>query len=124
MSRAETMSAAEIKSLMACGMTVREASDRMGVAPKTLWRWMKTLGIKRSGRRAPQKRPGMSAALAAMRDGARTAPEIAERLGRPTKRVTVMMIHMEERGLVARRGMATPTRGRPATVWKIVEAAQ
>ena len=64
------------------------------------------------------------AALAAMRDGAATSVEIAVAIGRPQPAVSVLLISMEDRGLVRRRGRATPWKpGRPPVVWHIVGGA-
>jgi hypothetical protein len=115
---------AQVRALIEGGLTVREAAAAAGVSATAIWRRMKAGEIPPVGHRLRAPHPGMVAVLAALRDGCRTAPEVAEKTGTTKNCATLRLIYMEDRGLVSRDGTAPAKVGRAPIIWRIAEAAQ
>lgn len=118
-----------ISALRACaaeGMTFQAAAYRLGCAPATVYRRALDFGI--SFRRQRKPHPRQNAIVAAIRDGAVTAPDIAAKLGWPRPLVSVALYQMHDRGNLRRwHVVMRGVEGRPPIRWALgamLEAAE
>ena len=113
-----------VRELIQDGKTVRQTSEACGVSQETIRRRMRDLGVRRVAPRARKGRPKMTVVLNALREGCRTAPEIASKIGRTPNYVTVTLLAAENLGLASRVGKSSAPRksGQPPIVWRTIEA--
>ena len=116
---------AEIAQCTQDGLTLEQASQRLGVSVNTVWRRYRKLGFTVA--RKKYRHPREDAILAALRDGLTGAPEIGARVGCTRNCASMALVRLEELGKVRRAGYVMRARGRPAVRWRLgpaLEAAQ
>ena len=114
---------AEIRACAREGLSLRAAALRLGVPYPTLrlraWR----LGVSFERQNARLRSPSRDKIVAAMRDGAETAPQIAASTGIIQSTVSVILQQAEDRGIVQRaRGSHANRNGRPPIRWCLPDA--